>query len=89
MTKALISKQSEILFYTTPDGEVNIDVFFHNETVWLTQKRMAELFNVDRSVITKHLINIFNEHELKENSVCANFAHTAKDGKIYKSKVWT
>ena len=75
---------SDFLLYTAPDGEVKVDVFIKDETVWLTQKRMAELFGVDRSVVTKHLQNIFESGELKENSVCAKFAHTASDGKIYQ-----
>ena len=50
---------TEFLLYTTPNGEVKVEIFFHDENVWLTQKRMAELFGVDRSVITKHLKNIF------------------------------
>jgi len=54
---------------------------FAEENIWLTQKKMAELFDVDRSVITKHLKNIFNKEEMKEKSVSANFAHTANDGK--------
>lgn len=52
-----------------------------DESIWLTQKAMAQLFGVDRSVITKHLKNIFDINELAEESVCANFAHTAEDGK--------
>ena len=47
---------------------------------------MAELFDVDRSVVTRHLKNIFSEHELPEDSVCADFAHTAEDGKIYQTQ---
>ncbi len=81
-------EQSDIILYTTPEGDVKIDVFFQDETVWLTQKRIAELFAVDRSVITKHLGNIFNEQELDKNSVSAFFAHTALDGKQYKTKFY-
>jgi len=55
------------------------------DNVWLTQSRMAELFDINRSVITKHLINIFDDKELTENSVCAIFAHTANDGKKYNT----
>jgi len=54
-----------------------------DETVWLSQKAIAELFDVDRTVITKHLGNIFKESELEQDSVCAIFAHTAGDGKKY------
>ncbi|MDD4319352.1 MAG: RhuM family protein [Candidatus Peribacteraceae bacterium] len=78
-------RQSDFLLYTSPQGDVKVDVFFQDETVWLTQKRMAELFGVDRTVITKHLGNIFESGELRENSVCATFAHTAEDGKTYQT----
>ena len=54
MTKELKLKESEFILYTSPDGEIKVDVFFQDETVWLTQKKMSELFDVDRSVITKH-----------------------------------
>ena len=56
-----------------------------DETLWLTQKGMAKVFDVDRTVITKHLKNIFTDGELNKNSVCANFAHTAEDEKTYKT----
>ncbi|MDZ7786274.1 MAG: virulence RhuM family protein [Candidatus Saccharibacteria bacterium] len=61
-------KKSDFLLYTTPDGSVKIEVFFENETVWLTQAKMSELFNVDRTVITKHIANIFESGELEESS---------------------
>jgi hypothetical protein len=82
------SNTSHFLLYTTPHGEVKIDVFFKDDTVWLTQKKMSELFNVDRSVITKHLKNIFQENEVEEKSVSAIFAHTASDGKSYKTRFY-
>ncbi|MBA3037772.1 MAG: hypothetical protein FP814_14935 [Desulfobacterium sp.] len=72
---------NQITVYQTPDGKINIEVLYANENIWLPQKRMADLFDIDRSVVTKHLRNIFSSNELQENSVCANFAHTAKDGK--------
>lgn len=72
---------TNFLLYTTPEGDIKVDVFLHNENIWLTQKRMAELFNVDRSVITKHLQNIFESKELDEVSVSAKLAHTAHDGR--------
>ena len=59
------------------------------DSIWLPQKRIAELFDVDRSVVTKHLQNIFASKELHEDSVCANFAHTAADGKQYKTKFYS
>ena len=80
---------TDFLLYTTPDGDVRVEIFFHNENVWLTQKRMAELFGVDRSVVTKHLKNIFESGELSEESVCAKIAHTAEDGKKYQANYYS
>jgi hypothetical protein len=85
ISKSKLQKINNFVIFQTSQGKVNIDVFFHDETLWLTQKIMAELFEVDRSVITKHLQNIFNEGELDEKSVSAKFAHTASDGKIYRT----
>lgn len=79
------SHQSQLLIYQTNDGRTRIDARFEGETVWLSQKLMAELFEVDRTVITKHLQNIFESGELAEKSVCAKFAHTAEDGKTYET----
>lgn len=81
-------KESNIILYETEDGKINVDVILKDETIWLTQKSMAELFGVDRTVVTKHLKNIFAENELDKNSVCANFAHTAKDGKNYLTEFY-
>ncbi|VBB41808.1 conserved hypothetical protein [uncultured Desulfatiglans sp.] len=75
---------SEILIYQATDGRIKIDVRLEDETVWLTQDQMADLFGRERSVITKHLRNVFKEGELEEASVCAKFAHTAADGKTYQ-----
>lgn len=74
---------TDFLLYSAPDGKTKIEVFLHDETVWLPQKKIAELFGIDRSVITKHIKNIFEAAELKEDSVCAKIAHTAADGKKY------
>lgn len=79
---------TEFLLYSTPNSEIKVEVLLNNETLWLTQKRMSALFNVDRSVITKHLKNIFNDNELDENSVCAKYAHTAEDGKNYQTQYY-
>ncbi|MBU4486080.1 MAG: virulence RhuM family protein [Candidatus Delongbacteria bacterium] len=81
-------KFSNFVIFQTEKGKVNIDVFFYDETLWLTQKKMAELFEKDRTVISKHLKNVFDAGELDENSVCANFAHTAEDGKKYDTKYY-
>ena len=66
--------KSQLLFYQAPDGRTRLEVRLQGETVWLTQAQMAELFQRERSVITKHIRNIFEEGELVENSVCANYA---------------
>jgi len=83
-----LQKFSNFVIFKTDEGKVNIDVFFQNETLWLTQKLIAQLFEINRTVVTKHLKNIFNTAELEESSVCANFAHTARDGKTYKTKYY-
>jgi len=79
---------TEFLLYTTPNGEAKVEVFFHNEDIWLPQKRMAELFGKGRSTITEHLQNIFKEGELDENSVRRDFRHTGTDGKLYQTKYY-
>ena len=73
---------NNFVIFEAENGKVNMDVYFQNETLWLTQKRIAELFEKDRTVISKHLKNIFESGELIENSVCANFAHTTQHGAI-------
>lgn len=87
-TPAKNDSYNEFLLYTTPNGKVRVEIFLHNETVWLRQEQMAELFGVDRTVITKHLRNVFLSAELHENSVCAKIAHTATDGKSYQTKFY-
>jgi hypothetical protein len=77
--------QSQVLLYQAPDGRTRLEVRLQDETVWLTQAQMAELFQRERSVITKHIRNIFEEGELVQSSVCADFAHTAADGKTYQT----
>ena len=78
----------EIIFYKDGDNQVKVEVLLQNENLWLTQAKIAELFGVDRSVVTKHLKSIFEEQELLQDSVCANFAHTAADGKNYKTNFY-
>ncbi len=73
---------NEVLLYTTPNGNVKVEIYLQNETIWLTQQKIANLFGVDRTVVTKHIGNIFKEGELKEEVVCANFAHTTQHGAI-------
>lgn len=79
---------SNFVIFETGNGKVNIDVYFQDQTLWLSQKRIAELFQKGRSTITEHLKNIFSDAELEENSVCRDFRHTAEDGKIYTSKFY-
>lgn len=79
---------AEFLIFTAQAGEDSIEVRIERETVWLSQKMLAELFGVDRTVITKHLKNVFDDKELDEDSVCANFAHTAADGKTYATRFY-
>ena len=80
------NKKGEILFYKTEDGKSRLDVRLEDETIWLNQKQIAELFGTQRPGITKHLSNIFKTKELTEKTVSSILEHTAKDGKIYKTK---
>ena len=72
-----MSRESKILLYQTPSGEIKVDVLFQDETFWMTQKKIAELFGVQRPAITKHLKNIFESGELVEGSVSSILEHTA------------
>ena len=76
---------AEFLTFIAEGKESGIQVLYKDETIWATQKAMAELFGVDRTVITRHLKNIFDSSELQQHSVCAKFAHTARDGKTYNT----
>lgn len=80
---------NDLLFYTTPSGSVKIEVFFNNDTFWLTQKAMAELFGVKVPAISKHLANIFETKELDENSVISILETTAADGKNYQTSYYS
>lgn len=79
----------DFLVFTRDSGEDGIEVRVQNHDVWLTQKAIADLFEVDRSVVTKHLKNIFLSGELDESSACAKFAQTADDGKTYQYKFYS
>jgi len=79
---------NEILLYTTPNGKVKVEIYLHNETIWLTQQKIADLFGVQRPAITKHLKNIFESGELDENSVSSILEHTASDGKNYQTQFY-
>jgi prophage maintenance system killer protein/prophage antirepressor-like protein len=77
-------KRGEIVIYTLKKGSVDLKVKLENETIWLTQSQIAELFGIQRPAITKHLNNIFKEGELNKDSVCSILEHTASDRKTYK-----
>ncbi|MEI6089101.1 MAG: virulence RhuM family protein [bacterium] len=79
---------TEFLIYHSPNGNVQVEIFLHNENIWLTRAKIGELFGVDRSVVSKHLKNIFLTNELIENSVSAKIAHTADDGKSYQTQFY-
>jgi len=71
---------SDFILYTAPSGEVRIEIYVQNETVWLTQQKIADLFGVDRTVVTKHLKNIYTEGELEKTATSAKYAQVQKEG---------
>ena len=77
-----------IVLYQTDDGKTRLDVQLREETVWLTQAQMAFLFQTERSVVTKHINNVFKSEELTREAVCAKFAQTAADGKNYQTNFY-
>jgi len=77
-----------VILYQAEDGRTHLDVQLRDETVWLTQAQMAMLFQTERSVVTKHIGNIFKTGELERSAVCAKFAQTAADGKIYQTNFY-
>jgi len=74
--------KTELILYKTQDSDITIDVLVENESVWLTQSQMGMLFGRNRTVINRHINNVFEEGELDEKVVCANFAHTTQHGAI-------
>lgn len=74
------SRLNDFLLYKTPTGNIEVEIFLHNENLWLNQAQIASLFGVDRSVITKHLKNIYDEAELPKEATSAFFAHVQKEG---------
>ena len=80
---------AEFLIFQVESKEQGVEVYYRDENIWATQKAIATLFDCDRSVVTKHLGNIFESLELKEEVVCAKFAHTAEDGKTYNTKFYS
>lgn len=83
-----LTKQLEFLVYSTPEEDLKVNAVIKDETIWLTQKAMAELFGVNVPAISKHLKNIFEEKELSENSVVSILETTATDGKHYKTSFY-
>lgn len=81
-------KDIQFILYNFPEKEGKVRVIIRDETLWCTQKAIAQLFGVDRTVVSKHLKNIFESAELQQDSVCAKFAHTAEDGKIYNTQFY-
>ena len=69
----------KIVIYRTSDGQTSVSVRMDGDTVWLSQAQMAELFQKDRTVIGRHISNIYKEHELERETTCANFAHMGKE----------
>ncbi len=88
ITNSELQQFSNFVIFQTENGKVNIDVYFQDETLWLSQKLISELFEKGRSTITEHLKKIFADGELDENSVCRDFRHTAEDGKTYNTKYY-
>ena len=85
---AIRNSTAEFLIFTAQSGEESIEVKYADDTVWLSQKMIAKLFDKGRSTITEHLREIFDTGELNENSVCRDFRHTAIDGKEYTTKFY-
>lgn len=79
-----LNEQNNFIIYTSENGKTKVNVKINNETVWLSLDQIAELFQRDKSTISRHIKNIFEEGELQRNSVVANYATTATDGKIYQ-----
>ena len=71
---------NEILLYTTPNGKVKVEIYLQNETIWLSQQKIADLFGVDRTVVTKHLANIYASNELNKEATCAKIAQVQSEG---------
>ncbi len=80
--------EKSVEIYKVHEGEIIFNVDVSKETIWATQEQLAKLFGVDRTVVGRHIRNIFRDGELEEDSVCAIFAHTASDGKTYQVKMY-
>ena len=84
----MLNEQNNLLIYKNKNGDIVVDAIYKDETLWLSQKSMAKVFDVDRTDITKHLKNIFTDGELDKDTVCAKIAHTAEDKKIYQTEFY-
>lgn len=80
MKKEMSKENNQLIFYSTPQGNVKVEVVFESETFWLSQKRMAELFGVDVRTVNEHLKNIFDTGELQKDSTIRNFRIVQKEG---------
>jgi len=78
---------SEIILYTTPQGHIKVEVILQDETVWLTQKAMAELFGVAKSTISEHISNVYESGELQKESTVRNFRTVQKEGELIEDSV--
>ena len=85
---AIKDELTEFLLYTTPNGDVKVEIFFYDENVWLTQKRMSELFGVGVNTINYHLKEVFKSGELEKQSVIRKYRTTAEDGKKYNTNFY-
>ena len=81
-------EHATMLLYGKDGNGPKIEVLLDKDSVWLTQKQMADLFGVDRTVIGKHLKTVFSSGELNQDVVCANFAHIASDGRAQRLPIW-
>jgi hypothetical protein len=88
MDNELNPSDSQLLIYQTPTGDIKLDVRLESETVWLTQAHLCDLFQKSKATVSEHISHIFEEGELKEDSVVRNFRTTASDGKMYDTKFY-
>ena len=86
MENELQPQYSDIIFYTSPEGNVSIEVIFNDETFWLNQKRMSELFGVEVNTINYHIKEIFKSGELQEISTIRKIRIVQKEGSLYATK---
>lgn len=84
MQHSSINGGGEVVLYEAPDGQIRLDVRLEQDTVWLTQAQMGELFGKNVRTVSEHIRNIFKEKELDDSSVIRNFRITARDGKFYQ-----